>query len=116
VSTTLLPQFESFPPRSARRLSRLKSKQQRLEREQQRMLRRHQSSAIVPIQAESIPIDQDKHFTPAQLAEITGRSIWTIRRMVANLPGVIRYGTGRRQYMSIPARVWNAQYRRLQEV
>jgi hypothetical protein len=83
---------------------------------QERMRRRHSvPESLLSVHGDG-PVAQEKHFTPGQVAEMWGRSVWTVRRMLADTPGIARYVVGGRQYMMIPARVLTAYHDKLTEV
>jgi hypothetical protein len=90
------------------------SKQEKLAVAQERMRQRHGPAPEARVSVESpLPIEQEKHFRPTEVAEMLGWSVWTVRRRFANLPGVPRRDSGGRRYMTIPARVLKAYHEKL---
>jgi hypothetical protein len=66
-------------------------------------------------QPDVLPVELERAYTPAELAPVFGCSIWTIRRLLKDTPGVLRRHVGGRIYLAIPARVLAGLHRRLTE-
>jgi hypothetical protein len=57
--------------------------------------------------------NSEKHYSVAEVAELWGFSVLTIRRLFADTPGVLRIGTGSHKTLSIPASVLRKEHERL---
>jgi hypothetical protein len=90
----------------------LRPKSERIEAAQARMRKR-----LAP-QPASIPspyksIEQDQHFTVAEVAAMWAVSVWTVRRLFSDVAGVLKIGCGRNRTYAIPARVLQDKHREL---
>ena len=66
-----------------------------LSKEQERMRRRHgvvvKSSPVLSYDPAQ-QVEHEQHFTPAQIAKQWGISVHTVRRLFADIPGVLKIG------------------------
>jgi hypothetical protein len=84
--------------------------------EQEKMRRRHGATiarACVPAYESGGHVAEERHFTPTEIAQMWGVSVWTVRKMFANVPGVLKIGT-KSKYLSlhIPARILHGYHAR----
>ena len=100
-----------------------KAKRLRLSAAQAKMRQRYgqnqpatrESASQVATKPSATPIAQEKHFTSAQVAEMWGMSVWTVRRIFSEMPGVLKLPgeSGRYKTLFIPARLLNATHEKL---
>jgi hypothetical protein len=73
---------------------------------QEKMRQRHTVPEYAPVSVHSLPIELDKHYTTQEVAEMWGRSVWSVRRMFKGVP---LPRIGKRRIMMIPARLLRAR-------
>src|SRR6266581_4946373 len=86
------------------------------ERMQARMRRKHglTINANPPVYDSVEQVEYEQHFTPAQIAKQWGLSVYTVRRMFANVPGVLKIGQkGKHVSLRIPGRLLRAYHVKL---
>lgn len=88
-----------------------------LSKEQERMRRRHGvviKSSPVPSYDPAEQVEHEQHFTPAQIAKQWGISVYTVRRLFADTPGVLKIGQkGKHVSLRIPGRLLRAYHVKL---
>ena len=77
---------------------------------QEKMRRRHTVPEYAPVSVHSLPIELDKHYTTQEVAEMWGRSVWSVRRMFKGVP---LPRIGKRRIMMIPARLLKARHEQI---
>jgi hypothetical protein len=96
-----------------------KMRNPRLAAEQEKMRRRHGGAiarACVPAFEPGGHVAEERHFTPTEIAKMWGVSVWTVRKMFANVPGVLKIGTkGKYVSLHIPARIFHGYHARLSQ-
>jgi hypothetical protein len=79
----------------------------RLAAEQEKMRRRHGAAIArtrVPTYEPGGHLAEERHFTPTEIARMWGVSVWTVRKIFANVPGVLKIDTkGKYVFLHIPA-------------
>ena len=86
------------------------------ERMQARMRRKHGVTikAGPPVYDSAEQVEYEQHFTPAQIAKQWGLSVYTVRRMFADVPGVLKIGQkGKHVSLRIPGRLLRAYHVKL---
>src|SRR3989442_10339724 len=86
------------------------------ERMQARMRRKHgvTINANPPVYDSAEQVEYEQHFTPAQIAKQWGLSVYTVRRLFANVPGVLKIGQkGKHVSLRIPGRLLRAYHVKL---
>lgn len=86
-------------------------KQARLERLQAKARRRNGTVATKKDSAENLATEQ--HYRPSEIAKRWAVSVWTVRRLFADMPGVLKIGTGNYKTLYIPESVMRREYERL---
>jgi hypothetical protein len=84
-----------------------------LDTKQEQMRRRHDPAPGRPVPA--VPVELERHFETSEVAELGwAGSIWSVRRRLAKLPGVVRQiSASGRVSMTIPASVLKAYHESL---
>ena len=89
----------------------------RLAAEQEKMRRRHGATiakACVPAYEPGRHVAEERHFTPTEIAKMWGVSTWTVRKVFANVPGVLKIGTkGKYVSLHIPARILHGYHAKM---
>jgi hypothetical protein len=87
--------------------------------DQEKMRRRHGAAiarAGVPAYEAGGHVAEERHFTPTEIAKMWGVSVWTVRKIFANVPGVLKVGTkGKYVSLHIPARILHGYHARLSQ-
>ena len=86
------------------------------ERMQARMRRKHgvTINAHPPVYDPAEQVEYEQHFTPAQIAKQWGLSVYTVRRMFAEVPGVLKIGQkGKHVSLRVPGRLLRAYHVKL---
>lgn len=89
--------------------------------EQEQMRRRHTPAPepvlrSVPPLAHA-PIEQEQHFNTGQIAKMWAMSPWTVRRLFADRPGVLKISLGdkkKAKTILVPARILRAVHEEFQ--
>src|SRR6266567_8586881 len=88
-----------------------------LSKAQERMRRKHGDAikkASPPFYSSAECVEQEQHFTPAQIAKQWGVSVYTVRRLFADVPGVLKIGQkGKHVSLRIPGRLLRAYHVKL---
>lgn len=67
----------------------------------------------------ALPVELERHYTPAEVAQQWGVSVDTVRRIFANAPGVLKIGhaesrhKGKYVTLRVPERILRAYHARL---
>jgi len=87
--------------------------------QQEKMRRRHGAAiarASVPLYEPGDHVAEERHFTPTEIAKMWGMSTATVRKIFANVPGVLKIGTkGKYVSLHIPARILHGYHARLSQ-
>ncbi len=91
-----------------------------LSKDQQRMRARmrHKHGVTIkanpPVYDPTDRVEHEQHFTPSQIAKQWGLSVYTVRRMFADVPGVLKIGQkGKHVSLRIPGRLLRAYHAKL---
>ena len=87
-----------------------------LSKAQERMRRRHGTAikAGSPVYNPAECVEQEQHFTPAQIAKQWGISAHTVRRLFADVPGVLKIGQkGKHVSLRVPGRLLKAYHAKM---
>jgi len=91
-----------------------------LSKDQQRMRARmrHKHGVTIkanpPVYDPTDRVEHEQHFTPSQIAKQWGLSVYTVRRMFADVPGVLKIGQkGKHVSLRIPGRLLQAYHAKL---
>ncbi len=89
-----------------------------LSKDQQRMRVRHKHGVTIkanpPVYDPTDRVEHEQHFTPSQIAKQWGLSVYTVRRMFADVPGVLKIGQkGKHVSLRIPGRLLRAYHAKL---
>ena len=87
-----------------------------LSKAQERMRRRHGTAikAGPPVYNPAECVEREQHFTPAQIAKQWGISVHTVRRLFADIPGVLKIGQkGKHVSLRVPGRLLKAYHAKL---
>jgi hypothetical protein len=87
-----------------------------LSKAQERMRRRHGTAikAGPPVYNPAECVEHEQHFTPAQIAKQWGISVHTVRRLFADIPGVLKIGQkGKHVSLRVPGRLLKAYHAKL---
>src|SRR6266576_6930615 len=84
---------------------------------QERMRRKHGDAikkASPPFYSSAECVEQEQHFTPAQIAKQWGVSVYTVRRLFADVPGVLKIGQkGKHVSLRVPGRLLKAYHAKM---
>src|SRR6266699_1105175 len=88
-----------------------------LSKAQERMRRKDGDAikkASPPFYSSAECVEQEQHFTPAQIAKQWGVSVYTVRRLFADVPGVLKIGQkGRHVSLRVPGRLLKAYHAKM---
>jgi hypothetical protein len=87
-----------------------------LSKAQERMRRRHGTAikAGPPVYNPAECVEHEQHFTPAQIAKQWEISVHTVRRLFADIPGVLKIGQkGKHVSLRVPGRLLKAYHAKL---
>jgi hypothetical protein len=68
----------------------------------------------VPVYNSAESVEHEQHFTPGEIAKQWNISVYTVRRMFADVPGVLKLGTKNKHVsLRIPGRLLKAYHAKL---